>query len=416
MTVGFIVQPIVQFGRLTSQLLEDRASPRRVIFVSAFAALQSVMRFKKAILGLRDSEVECRFVLGIDLGGTSREVLEEILSWRIDARIVKHRLPGHTFHPKIYLVEWQHQATILVGSNNLTEGGFFGNYECATRLDYGLPEDAEAFRSAYKDLRKFLEPEGSVSYALTQAFLDRLVARGELPTESEARQGRDVARATQAARRRRDPAGPVFGTEAIDPPPPLSADILSRLVTAVRQRNRRGRSTTRKQGRRTSVPPLDPQGGSAISVAAFYMTLPTLQGANIPGEGRIPLEAVELAREFWGWPDEYQQVVSPRAGRSRVYWNWKPTWRTWSVEDPGTLTVQPVRMYMYENSSDFRFYVRPLVNAGGNLGDVVRIVRVADVTAEYECVLAREGTAEYEEWLPYCTQGVRNSTRRFGYA
>ena len=150
--------------------------------------------------------------------------------------------------------------------------------------------------------------------------------------------------------------------------------------------------------------------------AAFYMTLPTLQGHNIPGEARIPLEAIELAKEFWGWPDEYSKDVSPRAGKDRVYWNWRPKWRIWSVEALGEVVVQEVRMYMYENSSDFRFYVRPLVNAGGDLGDVVRIRRIAQLGAEFECVLARQGTPQYNEWGKSCTQAVRNSIRRFGYA
>ena len=73
-------------------------------------------------------------------------------------------------------------------------------------------------------------------------------------------------------------------------------------------------------------------------------------------------------------------------------------------------------MYMYENSSDFRFYVRPLVNAGGNFGDVVRMRRIAEPDAEYECVLARQNTPEYKEWIKACTQPVRSSTRHFGYA
>jgi hypothetical protein len=161
---------------------------------------------------------------------------------------------------------------------------------------------------------------------------------------------------------------------------------------------------------------MDDQVSDPLLPAAFYMTLPTLQGNNIPGEGRIPLEAIELAKEFWGWPDEYSKEVSPRAGNDRVYWNWRPIWRIWSVEALGNVTTQEVRMYMYENSSDFRFYVRPLVNAGGDLGDVVRIRRIAQPDAEFECVLARQGTPEYEEWITSCTQAVRNSTRRFGYA
>ncbi len=71
---------------------------------------------------------------------------------------------------------------------------------------------------------------------------------------------------------------------------------------------------------------------------------------------------------------------------------------------------------MYENSSDFRFYVQPIVKAGGDLGDVVRIRRIAESGAEFECVLARHGTPDYNEWIKSCTQAVRNSTRSFGYA
>jgi hypothetical protein len=164
------------------------------------------------------------------------------------------------------------------------------------------------------------------------------------------------------------------------------------------------------------VLPIDDKVSDALLPAAFYMTLPTLQGDNIPGEGRIPLEAIELAKEFWGWPDEYSKDVSPRSGVDRVYWNWRPKWRIWSVENPGDITTQEVRMYMYENSSDFRFYVRPLVNAGADLGDVIRIRRIADPDAEFECILARRGTGEYIEWINSCTQPVRNSTRKFGYA
>jgi hypothetical protein len=133
-------------------------------------------------------------------------------------------------------------------------------------------------------------------------------------------------------------------------------------------------------------------------------------------EGRIPLEAVELAKEFWGWPDEYSRDESPRKGQDRVYWNWRPQWRIWDVATPGNVTTQEVRMYMYENSSDFRFYVRPLVNAGADLGDVVRIRRIAQPDAEFECVLARQGTPQFDDWSRSCTQPVRNSTRSFGYA
>ncbi|HBB17913.1 MAG TPA: hypothetical protein DCZ97_13270 [Syntrophus sp. (in: bacteria)] len=417
MHVDYIAQPNTQLGKVLSNMLDVDPSASRVIFVSAFVSVQTMMRVKQQILELKENGVNVRFVFGIDLGGTSQEVLKEVLSWGIDTRIVKHRIPGHTFHPKLYLFEWADHATIIIGSNNITEGGFFGNYESAARINYELPQDSDAFRNACVELSRFLEPEGPVTYLLTETFLCKLVARGDVPTEAEARKGRDIA-----AKIKKPTSGKgetIFGTEDIVPPPPLPADLLERLLKDVRARRAAVKKVSKKKAAKKKhavVLPIDDKVSDPLFPAAFYMTLPTLQGDNIPGEGRIPLEAIELAKEFWGWPDEYSKDVSPRSGADRVYWNWRPRWEIWSVENPGDVVIQEVRMYMYENSSDFRFYVRPLVNAGADLGDVVRIRRIAAPDAEFECVLARRGTPEYTEWMKSCTQPVRNSTRKFGYA
>lgn len=417
MNVDYIVQPDTQLGKMLSEMLDADPSPSRIVFVSAFVSLQTIMRVKQQLLELKGYGVDFRFVLGIDLGGTSQEVLKELLGWGIDVRIIKHRIPGHTFHPKLYLFQWDDIATIIIGSNNITEGGFFGNYEGAARITYQLPDDAEGFGSACAELSRFLEPDGPVAYELTAEFLDALIARGDIPTEAEARKGRDIAAETKKAKGKK--AGePIFGTEDIKTPPPLPADLIERLVKDVRKRRKASKKIARKAAKeKTEVAmPIDDEVSDSLLPAAFYMTLPTLQGENIPGEGRIPLEAIELAKEFWGWSYEYSKEVSPRAGKDRVYWNWRPKWRIWSVEAPGDVTVQEVRMYMYENSSDFRFYVQPIVKAGGDLGDVVRIRRIAESGAEFECVLARHGTPDYNEWIKSCTQAVRNSTRSFGYA
>jgi len=418
MNVEYIVQPDRQLGRILGTLLDT--SPMLVIFVSAFVGLQTIMRIKAQVSELKTNGSDIRFVLGIDLGGTSQEVLKELLSWRIDVRIVKHRIPGHTFHPKLYLFKWENRAEIIIGSNNITEGGFFGNYEVAAWINYDLPNDADKFEAICNELRRFLNPDGPTSYILTEALYKELVANNEVTTEEEARKGRDVSRKSYRKKKKFESAAPhLFGVEDIVPPPPLPADLLERLVKEVRRQRKDRKKALAKASKKPTVItqlPINDKMSDLLLPAAFYMTLPTLQGDNIPGEARIPLEAIELAKEFWGWPEEYTRNVSPRAGKERVYWNWRPIWRVWSVEAPGDVSVQEVRMYMYENSSDFRFYVRPLVNAGGDLGDVVCIRRIAQVDAEYECVLARHGMSEYDDWIKYCTQAVRNSSRLFGYA
>jgi len=414
MNVDYIVQPELQFGRILFELFAEK--PIQAIFVSAFVSLQTIMRIKEEVIASRESASEILFVLGIDLGGTSKEVLEEILSWNIDVRIIKNRIPGHIFHPKLYLFKWEHKAKIIIGSNNITEGGFFGNYECATCITYELPNDLEQFNSACAMLNRFIRPEGQIVYNLTEEFLKKLIARGEVPSEDEIRRNKNLS-AKKYRKKQKISAedGQIFGVENIDPPPPIPAELLKQLVKHIRH-HRKKRKEMSKGAAISAQPPIDDKANDILLPTAFYMTLPTLQGNNIPGEARIPLEAIELAKKFWGWPDEYTRDVSPRAGKQRVYWNWRPRWRIWSVENPKNVNIQEVRMYMYENSSDFRFYARPLVNAGGDLGDVIRIRRIAQVDAEYECVLARRGTPEYSQWIRYCTQPVRNSTRRFGYA
>ena len=415
MKVEYLAQPDTQLGRLLSNMLNDQPSPCRITLVSAFVSLQTIMRIKHQIIDLHAQGVIVRFVLGIDLGGTSREVLEELIDWNVEVHIVKHRIPRHTFHPKLFLFEWPDHAVLLLGSNNLTEGGLFSNYEATTRVTYTLPEDIEEFNYARDTLKRFLAPQGPVVYELTSDFLDRLVADHEIPSEADARLGRDIPiiRAGSYGK-----AGSAFGIEHISLPPPLPAELLDRLSRNIRRR----RTSVSPDTRITTVSQdpsaeSDAEGSTAESLfpAAFYMTLPKLQGDNIPGEARVPLSAIEIARDFWGWRDQYSRDIGTRA--SRVYWNWRPIWRISSVESPETITDQVVRMYLYEASSDFRFYARPLVNLGADSGDVIRLTRISEPNgAEYECVLARRGTSEYDEWIENCNVEVRQGGRRFGYA
>ena len=411
METEFITQPADQLGRILLHHFDREPRPVRVILVSAFVALQTTIRLRDAIATLRAAGVPVRVVVGVDMGGTSREVLQEIGRWDVDRRIVKHRHPGHTFHPKIYLVEWADRAEIILGSSNLTEGGMFNNYEASSRIRYALPNDQPAYAAAQQQLQRFIDPQGPTAYQITPELLAQILQLPEIPNEAEARRRRAAnapARLQEGAER---PANP-FGVEDMQAPPPLPAALLDQLIVNVQRRRREARAVPEHQPAAAAEPQQAPQ----IAPAAFYMTLPTLQGPNIPGEARIPLDAIELAQDFWGWPDNYERKESPRAGNRRVYWDWKPNWRIRSVAEMARANVLAVRMYMYDNSSDFRFYARPLVNAGGDLGDIVRITRVAEPGVEFDCVLARRGTREHALWLPYCTQAVRNSDRRFGYA
>src|SRR4030067_3018460 len=102
MRIEFISQPDIKFGRILTELLESYPQPSKVIIVSAFVSLQTVLRLKESLISINQNGGVARLVFGIDMGGTSQEVLREVLSWQTDNRIVKHRRLGFTFHPKLY--------------------------------------------------------------------------------------------------------------------------------------------------------------------------------------------------------------------------------------------------------------------------------------------------------------------------
>jgi HKD family nuclease len=402
MRIKYLVQPPEQVGKILTDLLDQQPAATEAILVSAFAARQTLLRLRPSVMRLKAGGTRLRLVLGIDLGGTSKEALEEAHSWAIDTRLVKHRRSGHTFHPKLCLVERPGGADILIGSSNLTDGGLFTNYEGGVWFSYDLPADDAGYGEARASLQRFLDPAGPTVQVLSDDLLRRLLARGDIPTNEEQR------RARTGERRRTEGTESPFGVEAIPSPPPVPGTVLSQLLAQVRvQRQQR-------QRRRPQQPAAGAAGAVQISPMSFYMTLPKMRG-SIPGEPRVPLEARDLAPEFWGWRQRYRLVTGPRGG-ARQYWNWRPRWRLSDSENPATAYVDDVRMYEYVESSDFRFYAHRLLELGADRGDVVRITRISEPEAEFECVLARRGTGSYGEWLRYCTEPVRNSDRLYGYA
>jgi HKD family nuclease len=124
------------------------------VIVFAFASLQTIMRLKVPLLTLRDAGTTVSLVVGLDMGGTSKEVLRELSTWNVNVTVVKNRIPGHTFHPKLYLLEWESLAKVVVGSNNATEGGFYRNYEVSSCTEYDLPADSRLYAGALRFARR----------------------------------------------------------------------------------------------------------------------------------------------------------------------------------------------------------------------------------------------------------------------
>lgn len=424
--IKFLSQPADSaLGTVIEQFVENHGQPKALTIVSAFASLTTVFRVKKYFSDL-DKKSASKLVLGVDLGGTSKEVLKEVASWSVPVFIIKNRFPAVTFHPKIYHLKWDKLAIIAVGSNNLTDGGLYKNYEAASVTSFEIPSDIADYKAAVADLKAFFEPSGDTAKLLTEDYLEKLIALPEIPSEVSASRSRGEARRNKPA----GELGDVFGSEQVNFPPKLPPELQALILAARKgqldewEKEKKAEKKKVKAGDPiivAEVSPTPPPPLAELDARDFYMELPSMRGAahaTIPGEARVPLLARDMAPSFWGWPDNYVRSVSPRnATVERVYWNWKPKWIIKSTINSEE-SENEVRMYLYENSADYRFYAGKLVSLGAESGDIIRIRRIDDGDIAYECFLAKPGSKKFEAWSKLLVNSVSagGNVRRFGYA
>lgn len=435
MKVSFLAQPYrqIQLGAQLHQALSESPQPIAVTVVSAFVGMGALRDLEKIVKKLQAQGTRVTFIVGVDMWGTSREALQRLESWPIEVYVFRNKAPRTTFHPKIYLIERPTRAQLFLGSNNLTTGGLYTNYEGAVLLDYKLPEDKKQFQLAKSELSPFLSPNKTIAKLLDPTFLASLLERTDIPSEAEVRQ-------TKAALHRESdtPTNPdIFGIEPVPSAPKLPAKVVSEILNAVKSQITGQPQVNQGRQKRRSGPvggtvnsatnlvaassPLAVMPNVQLNPKHFFLELVTTSGksGNIPGEQRIPLEAVAAAWTFWGWPHRYSKKVNPRKGADaigpdRVYIEWHPIWKVTDSKGKRTHTG-PVRLYFYVNSSDFRFYSGKLPTWNASAGDIVRISRSTTNGVDFECDLATKGTPLHTQWLKNCTQSSARTPRRYGY-
>lgn len=237
MKTSVVLQPsVAKMGEIINELLSSQ-NPfyNKVWFVSAFANARAVERIAENILASKNRGAQISIVVGFDVNSTSAEALQSINSLEVNSTLFHNARNGHTFHPKIYLFESTNsKAELFIGSSNLTDGGFYTNYEASSQTTFTFPEDEQEYAEIFAALDLYLNPQGVTAQVLDDRLIDILVKRGEIPIE------REVLANQRRAFRLRDrsdtPATP-FGVEIINRPPRIR-----RLATPpVDQRIRRNR-------------------------------------------------------------------------------------------------------------------------------------------------------------------------------
>jgi HKD family nuclease len=115
----------------------------------AFASSTGLKLLADGLNGVLKSGGSLEFLIGLDMRGTDPRALREILSWtKKHAECALYWLgslePASIYHPKVYLLRSNDDASCIVGSSNLTKGGLQANVEANIELTGNLADEAIA--------------------------------------------------------------------------------------------------------------------------------------------------------------------------------------------------------------------------------------------------------------------------------
>lgn len=153
----------------------------------AFASYGGVSALTKYIEEGKAKGMKIKVVLGVDQKATSKEALEEVLTWDVDARIY-HTSSNNIFHPKVYLFENRDIFTLIVGSNNLTVPGLVQNIECSLLIKDTI-DPSSVHDDFYRYWKGILDGTETHLYTLTKKLIDDLY-KDKIITSEEQRSQR----------------------------------------------------------------------------------------------------------------------------------------------------------------------------------------------------------------------------------
>lgn len=130
--------------------------------ISAFASEAGVFGLSGHLKSASEKFKSLTLIVGVDLEGTSKEALEEILALNINSFIF-YQQEQPVFHPKIYLFEGLNKVKLIVGSSNLTSRGLFNNVESSLLIEFETSDKdgmilLTELKSYYQTLFDFSDP------------------------------------------------------------------------------------------------------------------------------------------------------------------------------------------------------------------------------------------------------------------
>ena len=213
-------------GNLGDKIIDNLKSNNYTRFniCVAYAKLSGVNRLKPSLLDFKSSGGEINCFVGIDQCNTTYEALNELFDICDNLYIVHNQNPSHTYHHKIYMFDKNiynsNKAWLAIGSNNLTAGGLFINYEsCSVDfLDLNNPCDNINYNDTLKFFDIYADEKCQISnHVKSKDFIDKLLLNKYIIKEH---QSRITKIKSQSARNTTNTSSEtLFGKETFSAPP-----------------------------------------------------------------------------------------------------------------------------------------------------------------------------------------------------
>ena len=148
-------------GQLGNVLIDklDNNNYSQITIFSAFAKNSGVLRLKPSLEKFKKAGGKIIAFIGIDLDGTSYEALLNLYSLCDSLYVIHSENMSTTYHSKIYLLENDTSAWCAIGSNNLTSGGLWTNFESTSIQEYTLPSQRNELDNIYFIIDKYSNPD-----------------------------------------------------------------------------------------------------------------------------------------------------------------------------------------------------------------------------------------------------------------
>ena len=205
-----------QLGVQLIRAIESGKYTQLTIMV-AYAKLSGVYRISPYVEEFRKNGGTVRCVVGVDQQNTTYDALLHLLTLSNNVSVFHTESISQTFHVKCYWLTGNKTCWYTIGSNNLTAGGLFSNYEMSSVVSL-TGDDANKANDALEEIYvKYADPTASVcSHKLDNAFLNELLSEGYVIREIQQR--KSLAKIAQQTRVAASKKKKLFGNEIFPAP------------------------------------------------------------------------------------------------------------------------------------------------------------------------------------------------------